>query len=344
MTLKHYDMEGGTDGAAATATLTGASLMNNPNSEGTMTFRAGSKNSGALGVRLAAGAGNDITTRWASNAPNYRAAFAFNIRLLAIPTSQKILATLRHLTGIAWRLSIRPNGGLYTDGSEVTGDTSVGVTLSVNQWYRVEALVDVVNGTCKVMVYPGNGLTALVPEHSQEGMLLGSAEIVAADIFANRGTTVDLDDVRLDDGSISYLGPALSTKPAAATVRPWDLVENAGAYTSIGTTDHVTAVADNSDSTYVQSVSSPVNTPIMFALEPMTLGPITVTVRHNATSASPVITRTIRLYQGSTLIAQRAVTLPTTITDYSFTTTTSETNQMNWPRNNLYVEIRDSAL
>lgn len=343
MALKHYDMEGGTEGATVTAPLSGAQLISNPNSEGTIKFLAAAKNSGSFGIRAAAASTNDITTRWGLNATNYQVAFAFNFRFTVLPAAQKLLATLRHATGVAWRLSLRQDGTLHTDGSVVTGDTAVGVTLSTNTWYRIEVLADVVASTGKVRVYQGNGLT-LLASLSQEAMNLGSAHIETADIFGNRSMTTDIDDVRLNDGSTSWLGPARPTLEPSSTVRPWDMVDNSGGYSTVGTSNFTTAVADDSDTTYVESINSPVNTPIMFALNPLTLGPVTVNLRHSATSASPVITRTIRLLQGSTLIAQRATTLPTSITSYSFTTTNSETNLLEWPRDNLYLEIRDSAL
>lgn len=341
MTLKHYDMEGGSEGAAATGPLTGASLINL--NSGTCTFLAAAKNSGSFGIRAVATSSADITTRWPLNAPNYQVSFAFNFRYTVLPSAQRILASLRHATGIAWRLQLRQDGTLQTDGAAVAGDTAVGITTVPNTWYRIEALIDVIAGTGKVRVYKGNALT-LLAELNQESMNLGAAQIETADVFGNRSMTTDIDDVRLDDGSTSWLGPARPTLEPSSTVRPWDMVDNSGGYSAVGTSSFVTAVADESDSTYVESINSPVNTPIIYALNPLTLGPVTVRLRHNATSASPTITRTIRLMQGSTLIAQRATTLPTTITDYSFTTTTSETNLLEWPRNNLYLEIRDSAL
>ncbi|RKS19710.1 hypothetical protein DFO58_2215 [Arthrobacter sp. AG1021] len=343
MALKHYDMEGGTEGATVTAPLSGAQLISNPNSEGTIKFMAAAKNSGSFGIRAAAASTNDITTRWGLLAPNYQVSFAFNIRFTVLPAAQKLLATLRNASGTAWRLSLRQDGTLHTDGSVVTGDTAVGVTLSTNTWYRIEVLADVIASTGKVRVYKGNSLT-LLASLNQEGMNLGSTQIAAADIYGNRSQTTDIDDVRVNDGSTAWLGPARPTLEPSSTVRPWDMVDNSGDYSVVGTTNFTTAVADDSDTTYVESINSPVNTPIMFALNPLTLGPVTVNLRHSATSASPVITRTIRLLQGSTLIAQRATTLPTSITSYSFTTTNSETNLLEWPRDNLYLEIRDSAL
>lgn len=344
MALKQYGMEGGTDGATATAALTGAVLMSNPNLEGTVTFRSGSKNSGLLGIRMAAGPSNDITSRWAFDAPSYQVALSFNFRTLQLPPTPKMLALLMGNSSNTWRLSLRPDGTMHTDGSVVTGDTAIGVTIAVNTWYRVEAIIDVITGTAKIRVYKGNGLTSIGPGITVEGMNLGSDMATMLDVYGNRSTTVDLDDVRLFSNSTAWPGPARSPLEPDSTVRPWDMVDNSGGYSAVGTTDFTTAVADNSDSTFLESISSPVNTSIMFVLNPLTLGPVTVNLRHSATSASPVITRTIRLLQGSTLIAQRATTLPTSVTAYSFTTTTSETNLLEWPRDNLYLEIRDSAL
>lgn len=343
MALKQYGMEGGTEGATATAALTGAVLMSNPNLEGTVTFRAASKNSGQLGIRMAAGPNHDITSRWAFDAPSYQVALSFNFRTLQLPPTPKMLALLMGASSNVWRITLR-DGKLYTDGSVVTGDTAVGVTISPNVWYRIEAVIDVIAGTAKIRVYEGNGLTSIGPGVTVEGMNLGSAMATMLDVYGNRSTTVDLDDVRLFSNSTAWPGPARSPLAPDSTVRPWDMVDNSGGYSAVGTTDFTTAVADNSDSTYVESISSPVNTAIMFILNPLTLGPVTVNLRHSATSASPVITRTIRLLQGTTLIAQRATTLPTSVTAYSFTTTTSETNLLEWPRDNLYLEIKDSAL
>lgn len=344
MALKHYDMEAGTNGQAATTALTGALLLSNPSSLGTITFSTAAKNSGTLGLRCAAASTQDITTRWGSDASNNRMSVAFNFKYAALPASQGLLCTLRHSTGVAWRLSLRQDGTLHTDGSVVTGDTAVGVTTTPNTWYRIEAVIDVSAGTGKVRVYKGNGLTLLATQLDQSGMNLGTNPVVAMDIFCNRNMTVDMDDVRLSDNSTTFLGPTRPTKDAEAVVRPWDMVDNPGEYTVVGTTNFTTAVADESDATYVDSVSSPTGGSILFAIDPLTLGPVTVTIRHRVTVGSPTTTRTVKLKQGTTTIATRTVTLPTSITDYSFTTTGPETAAIAWPRDNLYVEISDSSL
>lgn len=344
MALKHYDMEAGTNGQAATTALTGALLLSNPSSLGTITFTTGAKNSGVLGLHCVAASTQDLTTRWGADASNNRMSVAFNFKYAALPASQGLLATLRHSTGIAWRLSLRQDGGLFTDGSSVSGDTAVGVTTVPNTWYRVEAVIDVSAGTGKVRVYKGNGLTLLATQLDQSGMNLGTNPVVAMDIFCNRNMTVDMDDIRLSDNITTFLGPTRPTKDPDSVVRPWDMVDNPGEYAAVGTTNFTTAVADESDTTYVESVSSPTGGSIMYALDPLTLGPVTVTIRHNSTVASPAVTRTVKLKQGSTTIATRTVTVPTTITNYSFTTTTAETNLLAWPRDNLYIEISDSAL
>lgn len=343
MALRHYDMEGGTNGAAATVALTGALLLSNPSSLGTLTFKTAAKNSGSLGLELIAGATQDITTRWGADTQHNRMSFAFNFRVNTMPTSQVLLATLRHGSGVAWRLSLRQTGGLYIDGASVTGDTSVGVTIETGKWYRAEIVADVSAGTSSVQIFNGNGTTEIAPQLNKSGMNLGSNPIVAADVFCNRNTAIDIDDVRLLENTTAFLGPPLPTIDPANSSRPWDVVENPGEYTVTGTTSFATALADESDSTYVSSVNSPNGDSFTAAMNPLTLGPVTVALRHQNSTAGTTISRKIELLQGSVVIATRTITLPTTLSNYSFVTTTGETAAITSPRNNLYVRITDTA-
>lgn len=342
MSLVHYTLEG-TNGAVATTALTGASQLNNPNSEGTITFSSEAKSSGSTGLRIVAGNSSDITTRWnATGTTTKKMSFAFNFRFNKFPTAQGMIATLRHASGVVWRLSTTPVGKLMIDGSVVSGDTAVGVTVELGKMFRVESYVDVNTGVSHTKIFEKNSRTPLAPESIITGMNLGTANIVAADIFGIKTSSIDIDDVRLDSDSEIYLGPPLSSKAASNSVSVWDLTENTGNFSSVGTTDPVTALSDTSDTTYLQSIDSPSSNTFVVALEPLSLGPVTVKLRHSASTASPAVSRTIKLVQGTTVIATKTLTLPTTPTDYEFTTNTSETSAIQSPRNNLYVEVTDT--
>lgn len=343
MSLKQYDMEGGTNGTAATVALTGALLLSNPSSQGTITFQSAAKNSGALGLELVAGTTQDLTTRWGADAQHNKMSLAFNFRVNTMPTTQQLLATLRHSSGVAWRLSLRQDRTLHIDGSSVTGDTAVGVAITVGKWHRIEAVVDVGAGTAKVQVFNGNGTTEIAPQLNKSGMSLGTNPIVAADIFCTKNTAIDIDDVRLLENTTAFLGPPLPTGDPSNSSRPWDVVENPGEYVVVGTSSYATALADESDATYVDSVASPNGASFTAAMNPLTLGPVTVALRHQNTTSGTPITRKVELMQGSVVIATRTFTLPTTLSNYSFTTTTGETAAITSPRNNLYVRITDTA-
>ena len=93
---------------------------------------------------------------------------------------------------------------------------------------------------------------------------------------------------------------------------------------AVGAASVHAALADSNDATYAETGDNPAGSTFTVALPALDAGDITVRTRNSATAASPAITRTIALLQGSTVAASRTVTLSTTVTEHSFTLTTEE--------------------
>lgn len=87
-------------------------------------------------------------------------------------------------------------------------------------------------------------------------------------------------------------------------------------------------LADELDTTYAQSPATPSSASLTVAFDPITTGQVTVKTRNVASVSSPVITRTIDLMQGATVIATRTIIVTMIPQDHSFTTTATETGNI----------------
>lgn len=122
---------------------------------------------------------------------------------------------------------------------------------------------------------------------------------------------------------LSAFTVALKPSVAATSVRPTVLVAATGV-SAVGAGTIPATLADESDTTYAETVDNPSGSTVTVSFPALGSGAITTKTRNQASAATPTITRTFALMQGSTVIASRSITLSTTATDYEFTTTAAE--------------------
>lgn len=214
MTLKHFDFETGPDGADVTTGNTGATLVSNPSSVGTIKFNAADKGAGSFGVRMVAGSTQDMTLRLASTTAANIMSFAVTFKATSIPAANSPVFALRHASGVLFRFYIEPDGDMAIDGVPSTGNKALGVVAVAGTQYRAEILINTgstgTNGTVQVRIYQGNTTTQLGSTYSLTGMTITASPVAAVDLYAWRNETRAYDDVRFNDGSTAWMGPAPS--------------------------------------------------------------------------------------------------------------------------------------
>ena len=137
---------------------------------------------------------------------------------------------------------------------------------------------------------------------------------------------------------LSAITVAIKVQVAASSVRPNGTLASTG-YTNVGGAASIhAALADESATTYAETTDNPVALTLRESLPELTTGPVTVRVDLSVSAASPAVVATVRLLQGTTVIASWAITPTTTITTYDRTTDTTQTANIT-DRTQLRVEI-----
>lgn len=231
--------------------------------------------------------------------------------------------------------------GPWTSG----GATAANVAIPLNQWIRVELYAQsAASGTMTAAYYSLDSTSAIdsvtVATANGGGSPFDAWTIGKNDASAYAGT-IKYDSTQGDDAATGLMGPWVS--PASSPVRPVSVISNAGAYTNDGgAADIPAALADESNTTMATSPVNPAATVLEVKLGPLSAGGnVTVLAKHQATAGSP-ITRTYSLMQGATTIKSASVVLPTSITDWSMTTTSGETSAIT-DRSDLRVRISDTV-
>lgn len=352
MALKTYSAESGTQGTALTTGNSGATTISATG--GAITYDSAAAQNGALGYKFVSGAGNICIARFPVDVANTVMAFEGSVTVPSAAGENILLASMRHASGIAFRIiwdqTIK---AISVDESTVIGNTEIARNLTPGGKYRVAVLLQVgastTTGKYSVNLYAGNATTPInATPVTKSTANLGTNPIAAGDFgvvsAAAASTTVMWDDVRFSDGATTEIGSVPSTIAPANSVRPNSIASNPGAWVNVGGAASLdAALADESDTTYLETPAAPAGAAVSVGLAPLTLGDVTIKARHQASAASPAVTRIYDLMQGTTVIATRSVTLPTAWTDYTFTTTTAETAAIASPRSNLVVRVTDTS-
>jgi hypothetical protein len=335
MVAYNYNFEAGVDGADTAAgggTDGGGDIPTSRSvgASGTMKFSSASAMHGAMGCAMTTTA-STVAMFMEYNVPSAnRYTWRTYIRFSSLPGVRTILGRYRSsaatpATIISMSLSTINTIGFYNAAGTWIDEGTV--ALAANTIYRIEFAVDITAATVEWKLFAGDSTTVLDTK-------LASAVNVGVDpigkirfgrvVGSTWIGTIDWDDWNVQDLTTGFPGPLSS---ATTTVRPTSIVSNPGVFTSIGGASSLfAALADEADTTYIQSPANPSGTSITLGMPELSAGTPTVTMRHAADVASPVIGVTYDLLQGTTVVSTRTIaTLPTTITDYSWTATSGET-------------------
>lgn len=350
MTLVQKTFDSQASGTAATTSNTGASSVN-ALSGGTVTFDSGVAARGSTcGLKMAAtGSSSAADIRYTIPANSKYATTLVVTSSNASPSASITLLTLWASGSRALTVFLSTAGKFgIIDGAGV-GVSPVMSAITAGARYRLGLVVDNSGGTSagKVTfnVYTETGTTALGSTSVTNMNLLASPIDqlrLGATLWPTEGASTGFDDVQWDDGATTEIdgisAASASIRPAATSANPGAWVTDSGATTGLAA-----AVADESDATYVTSPSNPVNASVTFSFNvPLASGSITVKTRGASDLSSPVVSRLVELLQGSSVMSSQTYTLSTTVTDHSWTLSSTEMASIT-DRSNLFVRVTDTA-
>ena len=337
MVASNNNFEGGVDATAVTAANSGgisgdafSSVVIGAN--GSFTFQGAAAAHGALGGAFTTTAINVTAYAEYNLAPADRYAWRTYFRLSALPTSRTVIGRFRDnaaTPATVANVSISDSNRIQIENnlSSPVAALQGGFVLVAGTLYRLEVGVNGVTGFAEWSLFAGDSTT---PLESKPSSALATTALPIGKFRFGRVTgtafigTIDFDDIQLNDLAAGLPGPISN---ATTTVRPTSLVSNPGVFTNVGGASSLfAALSDELDTTYVQSQANPSGAGVTFGLPELSAGTPTITVRHNVDAASPVISATYSLMQGTTVISTRTVTtMPTVVTDFSWTATSGET-------------------
>lgn len=213
MSLRTWLLEG-TAGAAVSTANSGATQVT-PNT-GTIVYATDAKSTGSTGIRFTSGASQVCIARFAASTASPSMAFEAAVTLPPTkPPADCTLATLRHASGVVARFLWGVAGGLYVESVSGGGRMTLLASPTGGASYRVAmtATVDTATtGRLSAAIYsPSATSTTPLNSVSSTAMDLGTAPIVACDLGVvtamAAATTVGWDDLRLDDGRTTFIGP-----------------------------------------------------------------------------------------------------------------------------------------
>lgn len=335
MTNYANDFEGGTDTVAITTGNSGGvsgdafSLMSTPVNS-SMVFSTAAAAHGVMGCKIETTAATIAVYGQKDVTPEDRYVGRFYHDAPVIPTtSGTAIFGFRTAAATAAFVGYNSTGKLTiynTSGSAVASTT---FTPTAGVKYRIEFACNAVTGKAELAVYLGDSTTPIeTPLDPAAGQSFGAAQITRYRLGRLQGTAFigvfNYDSLRVLPLVTGLVGPVSS---GATTVRPSGIT-NTDAWTNEGGAASLqAALADESNTTYVQSPANPTND--VFIMDYPVLADtldIVVAVIHSTSASSPVITHVYDLLQGSTVISTRTVVgVPTTPTAYSWTTSAGET-------------------
>ena len=239
---------------------------------------------------------------------------------------------LRYTVGGVRKASLHINSAgklRMADSSGTTGIWTATNTFPLNTWVRIELFAQSgTTGNYQAAYYALDSTspteTSGVVTGNGGGTPFDAVTIGKTDSSAYTGT-VKIDSIQGNDAATGFIGPWVSA--AGSPVRPNALISNAGGFTAVGSADIPSALSDESDSTYASSPANPAGAVMEVKFPPLSAGGnISAVVRDGTTAASPAITRTYYIVQGTTIIhTEPGVVLPTSATNRTIACTTGET-------------------
>ncbi|MDR6613600.1 hypothetical protein [Leifsonia sp. 1010] len=284
MTLKQVLWDGQTNGATATSALLTGNSGYTVTAPSTITFSTADGMRGTTGLRVNVGTATAIV-RYDMNADNDIAAFSLVFTMPAsAPGAFAQFFSVRTGSGRAASLGISTNGRLYVadagaSGGTITYVTPTAGTLAYGSQYRVELRLQgnsTTAGKINCAVYsPSSTSSAIATMTPVTNANLTAATLHQVEI-GNSGPTaisVGLEDLQMDDGRTTEIGPVLvplaapsvtagtTTNPSAtgatdgSQVVLWAAVANAASYDAYKATN--TSPAQSDFALVASNVTSP---------------------------------------------------------------------------------------
>jgi hypothetical protein len=355
MTLKKQSWEVGTLGATiaglntspmptgddpwSTVSINGVGIIDNTHAQ-----------SGSQSAKLAATSGAVDSFRWTGMASTAWAS-SFYVWVDTLPSQEVWLNNVTASgtrAGMAILSSTNKLRLIDTRGVATPVWTATNV-FPTGQWVRIEMYsTQAASGaTQQIAYYLGDGTTAVDSFTSSAGQTgAGNVDSAIYGKLDNSTYTsaIWIDNVQFETAATGFLG-AYPSAPAA-TLRPGSDLSNAGGFIIVGGSASMSAaLADESDSTYIQSPDNPSGALIDIGWSgTLAAGLPSQKFRHAASAATPNITRTYTAKQGATTLATRTVVLPYPgPSDYVFTLTSGEAALITGTRTGLHFTVSDTA-
>lgn len=190
--------------------------------------------------------------------------------------------------------------------------------IAVGQVYRIEWQINHATSEYVLEWFEGD---SEVPMQQLSGTSATGFLDATRRVDFGRGGTPDIDiffdDLAIADHKIGpRFVPSFSAKPIA--------VVDSDGWTAVGGPSLLGTVRDELDSTYAQSPTEPTASEVRWRMAPLRRSDfVTVHTRDRASDATDVISRTVRVYNGATLVGTTTFTLTTNWANHSVTTTVS---------------------
>lgn len=317
--------------AGNTAATGDAIAINAPTASGTITALNAAGFQGQ-GVRFAIASGETASHQWVKTAAaTFTLQLYFRVDSAAPPDNFWCMARVRSSSGNVCKIMQNASRVVSLQNSAGAGLVNLnGNTALPDGWYVLciqGTVATSTTGQLAAQLYNATTGAAVGSTYSSSAVNLGTANATTLQWghpeSAANVTVGDFDLPAFDTGSTTPI--PLYSAPADL-VHPSAVYSNGGSWTVTGAADIPTALADASDTTYGRSPDDPAGAEVTFTLPELSATkPIKVTARHQSPSGDGSLSRTYTLLQGSTVIAARTVTLPTSWTDWNFVTTNAET-------------------
>ncbi|MGN7799044.1 hypothetical protein [Leifsonia sp. 22587] len=356
MTNRNQNFEGGTNGATLTTSNAGGSGNTQFSSVvipagTTIVFDNAFASQGSQCINMTNTGTSTVNARWTGISSTAFAASVY-VYLTTAPTADLFLFNAASGGTTVMRATITISGGaaklsmLDTRGTTTRVWTAASA-FPLNQWVRIEVYCTINAGaaTYNAAYYLGDNSTA-VDSTAVTNANTGSAAIdtfILGKTDSSAYTSpIRFDGVQTNDAATGYIGRWPAT--AATSVRPNSVVSNGGTFSNQGGAGSLSAaVADESDTTYIQSGDNPTGGSIVYGFALLSSGDVTVKTRDQMSLSSPATKTLVELLQlpSNTVISSRTWNLTTSWVDNSWTTDPATETPNITDRSNLALRITD---
>lgn len=248
MSIKQYSFEGVAAGTSATTANTGATTINK--NGGTSTFSTAAASTGTCGLEFVTTATAQYNiARLPANASNSKMAFSGVFSYLGsgtgnAPTATAVIGALSNNTDKMVQIYLTAGNQLaiYDSAASVATPRP---TLTPGTKYRIEIVADGAAGSVAANLYAASGTTPIATWTKTSGANFGTpTEFNGTElgmISSNQAMTIRWDDIQLNDGSTTEIGPY--TQQAASLVPSVTLSPTSGPVPNSGGTNGTSVLA-----------------------------------------------------------------------------------------------------